>query len=191
MLCLLLSLKTMSQTQQWVFTWNGEGDYSDRYICSATDAQGNVFVGGSTVNIGTDRDYLIQKFNNSGTELWRREYNDAGNGPDEVQAIAVDTLGNVFVTGFGKSADAGDDYMTQKYNAAGVLQWTQTYNDVLSNEYDQANSIAVDHAGNVIVTGQSDADPSAIINDDYLTIKYSSTRKFNLAKKIQWNRRCN
>lgn len=183
MLLLLLSVTTMAQTQQWAMTWNGTGDFSDRYTCTAADAQGNIFTAGSTVNIGTGRDFLLQKFSNSGTEIWRREFNDAGDGPDEVLAMMTDSLGNVYVTGFGKSADAGDDYLTQKYNASGVLQWTKTYNDVLSNEYDQPNSIAIDHSGNVIVTGQSDSDPSAISNDDYLTIKYSANGNFLWEKR--------
>ena len=184
LIVLTISASAQAQTQQWAFNWNGQGDYSVRYMCSAIDASGNVYVGGSTVNIGTNRDFLIQKFSNSGTEIWRREFNDVGNGPDEVLAIVVDASSNVYVTGIGKSENAGNDYLTQKYDASGALLWSQIYNSTF-NQYDQANSIAVDNAGNVIVTGQSDEDPTGITNDDYLTVKYNSSGVY------QWEKRFN
>ncbi|HQV32801.1 MAG TPA: SBBP repeat-containing protein, partial [Calditrichia bacterium] len=63
--------------------------------------------------------------------------------------LAVDGLGNVYVTGF------GDDYLTVKYDSSGGEQWTATYNGP-GNSYDYAEALAVDPAGNVYVTGQSD-----------------------------------
>lgn len=176
----------MSQpTAAWVFTYNGEGDYSDRYTCITGDASGNIYVAGSTVNIGTDRDFLVQKLDASGNEIWRQEYNAAGNGPDEVTAIVVDGSSNVYVTGFGKSEDAGNDYLTIKMNGDGNILWAQVYNYDAANQYDQPNSMALDGNGNVIVTGQSDQDETASNNDDYLTVKYSNDGA------IQWTARYN
>src|ERR1041385_9489401 len=117
---------TMGQpTAAWVFNYNGEGDYSDRYTCITNDASGNIYVAGSTVNIGTDRDYLIQKLDASGNEIWRKEYNASGNGPDEVTAIILDASSNVYVTGFGKSENTGDDFLTMKLDATGNIVWTE------------------------------------------------------------------
>src|SRR5439155_284948 len=74
----------------------------------------------------------------------------------------------------GKSPDVGNDFLTMKLNSTGSIAWTQFYNYDVANAYDQANSIALDGNGNVIVTGQSDEDASEITNDDYVTIKYSN-----------------
>jgi hypothetical protein len=63
--------------------------------------------------------------------------------------------------------------------------WAQNYNYEGGNAYDQANSIVIDPAGNVIVTGQSDNDASSVTNDDYLTVKYSSSGT------LLWNKRYN
>jgi hypothetical protein len=105
---LLLTIYCNAQPSiQWSYRFNGEGDFSDRFTCIATDASGNIYVAGSTVNIGTDRDYLVQKTDASGNLLWRVVFNAAGNGPDEVTALAVDPSGNVCVTGFGKSENVG------------------------------------------------------------------------------------
>lgn len=169
----------------WVFRYNGQGDYSDRLTCITADASGNIYTAGSSVNIGTDRDFLVQKMDASGNVVWRKMYNDVGNGPDEVTAIAVDASQNVYVTGFGKSQDAGNDYLTMKYDASGNISWIVTYNYSVANAYDQPNSIALDQDNNVIVTGQSDSDPSSITNDDYLTVKYSN------AGDLLWTQRYN
>ena len=87
---LLTSLANGQITQQWVATYNGSGDYNDRYTCMATDASGNFYLGGSTINPDVNKDYLVVKLNSSGTELWRKELNWTSNGPDEVLSIAVD-----------------------------------------------------------------------------------------------------
>src|ERR1043165_2026260 len=80
----------------WDFKFNGQGDYSDRYRCIATDASGNIYVAGSTVNINTDRDFLIRKLDASSIQVWQVQWNGSGNGPDEVQAIAVDASNNIY-----------------------------------------------------------------------------------------------
>lgn len=175
----LLCFITMQQglnaqpSAEWIFHYNGEGDYSDRFNCITSDAAGNIYSGGSSVNIGTDRDFLIQKSDAAGNVSWRTMLGAAGNGPDEVTAIWVDGSQNVYVTGFGKSLDAGNDFLTAKYDPSGTLLWSAVYNYDLANAYDQPNSITLDQDGNVIVTGQSDSDPGPLTKDDYLTIKYS------------------
>jgi hypothetical protein len=51
--------------------------------------------------------------------LW---YSGPGNGYDSANAVATDTLGNVYVTGA-----AGGDYRTNKFNSAGALQWGTSF----------------------------------------------------------------
>lgn len=183
---LLLQQSLLAQpSPEWVFRYNGEGDFSDRFTCMTNDGDGNIYSGGSSVNIGTDRDFLIQKTDGDGNVTWRQMYNATGNGPDEITAIWVDGAQNVYVTGFGKSIDVGNDFLTLKFDPNGVLLWSATYNYEVANAYDQPNSIAVDGIGNVIVTGQSDSDPSSLTKDDYLTVKYSS------AGSLLWLQRYN
>ncbi|MBA2407973.1 MAG: T9SS type A sorting domain-containing protein [Chitinophagales bacterium] len=172
---LLISFSVEAQPAlAWQYLFNGEGDYTDRFTCITSDDAGNIYTGGSTVNIDADRDYLIQKSDIVGNVIWRTTFNASGNGPDEILAISVDASQNVYVTGFGKSADVGNDFLTMKLSANGGIEWIQLYNYDVANGYDQANSIALDGNGNVIVTGQSDEDATAFTNDDYVTISYSN-----------------
>jgi uncharacterized delta-60 repeat protein len=111
---------------------------------------------------------------------WVKRYNGPVNGDDHACAIAVDGLGNVYVTGYCEWTGSYD-YMTTKYNSAGTVQWRRRY-DGPSHSDDQAYAIAVDGAGNVYVTGES---PALGVGQDYATIKYNSTGT------VQWVKRYN
>ncbi len=98
-----------------------------------------------------------------------RRYNGPADGRELATAIAVDTSGNVYVTGY--STGTGWDYATVKYLANGDSAWAMRYNGP-GNADDSPNGIAVDDSGNVYVTGRSDGDGSGW---DYCTIKYVQT----------------
>ena len=111
---------------------------------------------------------LISKYSSDGVPLWTNFYNGPGNGDDRALAVALDGSGNVVVTGFSTGIGSGYDYATIKYSSAGVPLWTNRYNGP-GNSDDYAWTMAVDHSGNVIVTGWS---PGSGGVDDYATVKY-------------------
>jgi uncharacterized delta-60 repeat protein len=85
-------------------------------------------------------------------------------GGDNLDAMAVDNAGNVYVTG--RRVDLNYDWETIKYNSAGERLWST---DFSGNHSDIPHDIAVDNQGNVYVTGESDN-----LSIDYLTVKYNS-----------------
>src|SRR5215472_16090371 len=72
--------------------------------------------------------YCPQTFAQVGTPMWTNRYNGPANGDDQANAIAVDSSGNVFVTGVSAGSGGGTDYATIKYSNAGVPKWTNRYN---------------------------------------------------------------
>ena len=161
--------------QQWLSKYNGKGDLSDKFNAIKIDLSGNVFLTGYTVNSGNKKDFLTVKLSPAGDTLWTRTLAGLGGSDDEGLDIAIDLSGNVYVTGYSKGNTSNDDYQTIKYNSTGDLLWSATYN-YSANQDDQANSIGIDGAGNVYITGKSDSDATeAVINDDYATVKYTST----------------
>lgn len=134
------------------------------------DANGNVYMTGSSYGPNQLPDFVTIKYNNSGDTLWVRRYNGPGNNWDIARDMDIDGAGNVYVTGETYSESTDFNYVTIKYNAAGIQQWTAQY-DGPSNSDDGAVALTVDGAGNVYVTGHSWQSGTSW---DYATIKYNS-----------------
>lgn len=155
--------------QQWARNYNGTGNDVDRSNFVKLDATGNVYVTGKSVGAGAAaEDVVTIKYDNAGTQQWLARYNGTSSGYDEGKALAFDGSGNVYVTGYTFTTGLANDYVTIKYDAAGVQQWLTKYNGT-GNNSDQAAAIAVDATGNIYITGLS---RGAGTVEDYETIKY-------------------
>src|SRR6185503_2681231 len=88
----------------------------DRGNAVAVDASGNVYVTGESDDLGTETDYATVKYNKSGVEQWVARYNDPANAFDQATGVAVDTAGNVHVSGSSAYVGgAGRIWTTIKY----------------------------------------------------------------------------
>ncbi len=152
---------------QWAQTYNGPADFDDGAVAIAVDDSGNVYVTGSSEQSYGVRDYATIKYNSEGVQQWINRYNLGGD--DVAKDIAVDSEGNVYVTGWSEGIGTSIDYATIKYNSAGVQQWVARYNgpDSLG---DGAFALALDASGNVYVTGASTNN----WYEDCVTVKYNS-----------------
>jgi hypothetical protein len=152
--------------QLWVARYSGPENGQDGPSGIAVDGSGNVYVTGTSFDAaGTNSDYATVKYNSAGQQQWVARYDGGGVAGDEAQAIAVDASGNVYVTGVSDGAGTNVDYATIKYNSAGQEQWLARYNGPTSGP-DGAYAIALDHSGNVYVTGASEG--------AYATVMYTS-----------------
>jgi hypothetical protein len=167
---LLLPALTRGETavQAWVQRYNGPGNGYAAGNAVAVDGSNNIIVTGYSTGSGSGQDYATIKYSSAGVPLWTNLYNGPGNDDDHAVAVAVDGSANVVVTGYSTGSGSGCDYATIKYSSAGVPLWTNRYNGP-GNAGDSAEAVAVDHSGNVIVTGYSTGSGG---ESDFATIKY-------------------
>jgi hypothetical protein len=136
-----------SGTQQWVARYDGP-ERDDKATAIAVDASGNVYVTGESDGSGTYYDYATVKYNSSGAEQWVARYDGPGNSEDYATGIAVDSSGNVYVTGASYSSNTFFDYATVKYDTLGAEQWAARYDGPGYTDF--AYAIALDASGNVM-----------------------------------------
>ena len=160
----------MYGAEQWIARYNGPNNDSDYAYGIAVDNTGDVYVTGWSKGSGTDWDYATVKYDNGGIEQWVARYNGPANGEDWANAIVLVNAGDVCVTGGSDGNVTGYDYATVKYNAFGVEQWVARYHG--PDGLDIAEAIAFDSAGNLYVTGGSQASGTLC---DYTTVKYNSS----------------
>jgi uncharacterized delta-60 repeat protein len=165
--------------EKWVARHDEPSPAHDMATAMVVDGAGNIYVTGSSGTVGSSQDYLTIKYNAAGVQQWAANYNGPGNGEDVAQALAVDDAGNVYVTGYSWNKVTLNDYVTIKYNAAGIQQWVAIYDGPKTTKNysnDHAAAIGIDAAGNVYVTGFQWHGYSASYEDfGYTTVKYNSS----------------
>src|SRR5574341_321829 len=97
----------------WLRRFNGAGNGADLAQGLALDFQQNLYVTGYSWN-GSSYDFLTVKYNSLGDTIWTKTYNGSGNGADVAQAVSVDKLLNLYLTGYSWNGSSYD-YVTIKY----------------------------------------------------------------------------
>jgi len=153
---------------QWVARYDGPSNGDDCANGLVLDQDGNVFVTG--LSWGMLYDYATIKYNSSGEQQWVARYNGPCSGIDSGTDIALDSAGNLYVTGYSQGDGTSNDYATIKYSSSGEQQWVARYNGP-ANAQDLAISMALDASCNVCITGRSMGIGS---NYDFATVMYDS-----------------
>ena len=140
-------------TPAWAWATNIKdvgGSSSDASISSYTDSDGNTYV----LN-RVNSHIKIAKYNAVGSLVWSR-VGSSGTGTVAPEDIAVDALGNYYVTGsmstagtvnFGTISLTGNAFFVVKYNASGNVLWAK---NTVNTNY-EGKSLAIDGFGNVLV----------------------------------------
>ncbi|HEU4716182.1 MAG TPA: SBBP repeat-containing protein [Bacteroidia bacterium] len=164
----------------WATPYNGPGNGYDEARAIVIDNAGNVYVTGYSAGAASNYDIVTIKYNSAGSQQWATRFDGTAAGFDEGYDIAVDGSGNVYVTGGTTSTTGGNNYVTIKYNPAGVQQWATVYNNN-NNNTECAYAITLDGSGNVYVTGSSYG--GSANDNDMATIKYNNSGTQQWAKR--------
>jgi len=167
-----------SGNRKWA-TYFG-GSKKEQLLCCATDAQGNIFIGGytqSTSNVATVNgfqttygggvgDGFLAKFNSKGAIKWATYYGGALE--DRIHGLAIDHDGKVIACGttpsvngiattgaFQTTLGGVNDAFLTKFTASGALQWA-TYYGAYGSE--RGRECSVDDSNNIYITGFTTSD---------------------------------
>lgn len=163
-------------------------DSSDNIYITGTSQGANVF--GKNATSGTTDDIFVAKLNSSGVIQW--VYAAGGTGRDRGRKIALDSSGNIYVTGYyWSTVDFGGGNVTSngnwdafllKLDSSGTFQWVKSYG---SNYNDLGRDVAIDSNDNIYMLGNyrytvdfGGGDEINNNNSDIFLVKFNSSGVF-------------
>ena len=161
---------TSGGAPQFTYTYDGNGAF-DKPTDIAVNATGVYMIGGSYFNALQDENYATIKVNTSGVQQWVQTYNGSASDADRPNALVIDALDNIIVTGRSVGGISAEDYVTIMYDVNGNQVWLDRFTGS-GAFYDEAKDVALDAAGNIYVTGYS---YESATNNDFTTVKYDVT----------------
>lgn len=101
---------------QWIANYVGPNNSTDVPRAITLDADGNVYVTGSSFIVPDLDDYATIKYNPSGVQQWIMTYNGPASSNDYGASLGVSSTGEVYVTGRSVGVNTGYDFATIKYS---------------------------------------------------------------------------
>jgi hypothetical protein len=155
----------------WTKRYNPGCRFDQPIPCAmAVDSSGKVYVAGDNYVSGVGYRVHTIAYSTTGVPLWT---NTSSASIARFGGMALDPAGGIYLVG-DTYPTAPWDYLIVKYSNAGLPLWTNYY-DGPSHGDDEYVKLAMDPAGNPIVTGSSESNTNSPYNYNYATIKYSST----------------
>ncbi|MBD3227137.1 MAG: hypothetical protein GF329_03030 [Candidatus Lokiarchaeota archaeon] len=161
---LTLSTSDISVNNSWEY---GSSEYDDGFAITQ-DSSGNIYLGGITKKTG-QYDMILIKVDQNGNQLWNRTW--GGSGSEGTAGLAIDTDGNIYVTGYTAMGAGLFDMYLVKYSSSGTRIWNRNRGFTLKTSF--GHKIAFDSSDNPYVVGTHDS--------DIIVYKYSKTGTY------QWN----
>ena len=135
---------------QWNSTWGGS--YDEKAYALTFDLSENIYLAGEYTFVDDeDSDFCLVKFNNLGVYQWNSTW--GGNGMDVAHDLVLDSSENIYLVGFWNRSGANPNMGLVKFSNLGVYVWGRTFG---GNNFDGAQSIALDSSENIYIGGFTD-----------------------------------
>jgi uncharacterized delta-60 repeat protein len=173
----------------WTYLYNGAENKDDVATAITTDSDNHPVVTGysdlteeGVVN-SLSYDYMTFKLDRANNSIiWKSRYDSGDGGTDMAAGLALDSSGNLLVTGTAYLAGGGDksdDLYTRKVATAGLndpnavpgLLWDHQYGTLQGIDMATAIAMIKDGSNNSVVIGHGS---NASGNDDIFIIKYNN-----------------
>jgi hypothetical protein len=149
-------------TALWTNRFDGPAQAGDFARALGVDGSGNVYVSGDSANAGSGQDIATVKYSSDGSALWTNRFTTFGTNLLQLSGMAVDAAGNAYLVPLDFD-ELVKSIILVKLDPAGHPAWTNRYHGPGGNS-EFASALAIDGAGNIFVTGESE--------QSYVTLKY-------------------
>jgi hypothetical protein len=138
----------------WKVTMNKDtsGD-DDKGFDIVLDSLSHINIVGHTKNTGS-LDVLIEQYSTDGVFQWSSGYNSTNNKDDGAKSTAIDSSGNIYITGYSESSSGIIDLLIMKITPGGAVSWSKRF-DSTSHSADYGQDITFDPSGYLYITGYS------------------------------------
>ncbi len=146
-----------SGAEAWVRRYSPGSNMESFGNAISADASGNVYIAGYTDPSLASTDWLVIKYNSSGTEEWADVFNGPDNGMDEAMDLVIAPNGNPTVCGYTYtlSATGGINAFVKQYTPAGGTVWTDTWSNPAFTGTDKAYGLEYISSGDLLIGGES------------------------------------
>jgi uncharacterized delta-60 repeat protein len=159
--------------QLWQRIYQGSSGGGNIVYDLVVDDNDEIYLTGYTTQYSGPGDVMTLKYDPDGNLLWDRRYNGAYGGWDQGYAMAVDSSGDIVITGRTQTAQYDDDILIIKYDATGNLLWSRNYEGVGGWDLPAALALATDDS--ICIAGKGRQSEN---NDDLIVVKYDADGTF-------------
>ena len=132
---------------KWFKTYGGRKYDGANAVALAQN--GDIIVAGYTDSFGTGGyNFWVLRLDADGNVKWQKTY--GGEYSDGANAVVVADNGGIIVAGYSQSFGAGGGVWVLRLDANGNVKWQKTYG---GSDDDEANAVAIDDNGDVVVAG--------------------------------------